>query len=121
MKKLMFAAVALCFVASLVSAVPARAASMTFNGVIIDNMCAGSHKAELADFIKTHTKDCALMPGCVASGYAIYADGKLYEFDKASNAKVVTFLKKKESKLQVKVVADKVGGKLSLVSIENAK
>lgn len=116
MKKFMFAVVALCFIASL-----AYAASMTLNGVIIDNTCASGHKAELASFVKTHTKDCALMPGCMASGYAIYSDGKLYEFDKASNAKVVAFLMKKESKLQVKVVANKVGNNLSLVSIENAK
>ena len=43
-------------------------------GVIIDMQCAGSQTpAQLAEFIKTHTKECALAPACVASGYAIFA------------------------------------------------
>ena len=98
------------------------ATEITLTGDIIDNMCAGTKTtAELAEFVKTHTKECALMPDCVATGYSIFADGTLYKFDKESNAKIEEFLKKEDSKLQVAVTVNKVGEELSLVSIENQK
>jgi len=104
------------------SGAPAGAATVTLRGTIIDNQCAGAQKPEeLAAFIKTHTKECALMSVCVASGYSIYSDGKLTKFDKASNAKVEEFLKKADSKLEVVVVAKKAGDMLDLVSIESQK
>ncbi len=98
------------------------ASEIKLKGDIIDNLCAGSQKPEvLSEFIKTHTKECALLPQCVASGYSIFADGKLNKLDKASNAKIEEFLKKADSKLQVVVVAKKAGDVLSIVSIENQK
>jgi hypothetical protein len=92
---------------------------MTLTGNIIDNMCADANKDKLAAFVATHSKQCAL--SCVESGYAIFADGKLYKFDQDSNARVAEYLKKEDSKLQVVVTAKKVGEELSLVSIENQK
>jgi phosphoribosylamine-glycine ligase len=93
---------------------------MTLKGDIIDNKCAGMQSPEgLGDFVKTHTKMCALMPECIASGYSIYSDGKLMKFDKDSNGKIEEFLKKEDSKLQVVVEAKKTGDELSLVSIQN--
>jgi len=88
-------------------------------GDVIDNLCAGMNKDNLAEFVKTHTKECTLKPGCMNSGYSIFSDGKLYAFDKDSNAKVAEFLKKADSKLQVTVTAKQVGDELNLVSIEN--
>lgn len=93
--------------------------AIALKGDIIDNACAGTNKDTLAEFVKTHTKECALKPGCVDSGYSIYADGKLYAFDKDSNAKVVEFLKQADSKLQVAITARQVGDELNLVSIKN--
>jgi len=90
-------------------------------GTIIDNHCAGMSKDNLAEFIKTHTKECALMPECAASGYSIFADGKLHKFDQESSRKIDEFLKKAESKLDVVVTAERVGEALKLVSIENQK
>ncbi|MFA6129986.1 MAG: hypothetical protein WC731_03260 [Candidatus Omnitrophota bacterium] len=134
MKKILFVLMALCFVSSLAfaqdmakpvdttTAVAAPATTpetMALKGDIIDNMCAGTNKANLAEFVKTHTKECALMPNCQASGYSIFADGKLYAFDKDSNAKVAEFLKNADSKLQVTVTAKQVGDELSLISINN--
>ena len=116
MKKILFVLIALCFVSSL-----AFAEDMVLKGDVIDNMCAGANQATLAEFVKTHTKGCALMPSCIDSGYSIFANGKLYKFDKDSNAKVVEFLKKADSKLQVAVTAKQVGDELSLLSIENQK
>lgn len=140
MKKILFMLIVLCFASSLAfaadtvkstdtttvtttavttAAVTASAETLTLKGDVIDNMCAGMNKDTLAEFVKTHTKECALKPGCVASGYSIFADGKLYKFDKDSNAKVAEFLNKADSKLQVTVTAKQVGDELSLVSIEN--
>jgi hypothetical protein len=131
MKKAVFLMVAMCFVASLAfaqggalttpTAASAPAAEQSvLKGTIIDNMCAGSQKPEkLTEFIKTHTKQCALQ--CESSGYSIFSDGKLYKFDQDSNAKVAEFLKKEDSKLAVVVTVKKSGEELSLVSIENQK
>jgi hypothetical protein len=102
-----------------VAAPAATTETMTLTGTIIDNNCAGANKADLATFVKTHPKSCAL--SCADSGYAIFADGKLSKFDKESGAKIAEFLKKEESKTQVVVTAKKVGEELSLVSIENQK
>jgi hypothetical protein len=94
---------------------------LSFKGDILDNMCAVENTNNLADFLRTHTKECALMSDCIASGYSIFADGKLYEYDQASNKKIEEFLRQPDSKLQVVVKAVKVGTKLKLVSIQNQK
>ena len=144
MKKVLFGLMVLCFVSSLASAQDmsgstakttdtttvatttvttntsvTTAETVVLKGDVIDNMCAGANKDTLAEFVKTNTKECTLKPACMGSGYSIFADGKLYAFDKDSNAKVVEFLKKADSKLQVTVTAKQVGDELSLVSIEN--
>ena len=138
MKKILFVLLALCFVSSLAFAAdmakPAatttpttssatttvtKTEAMTLKGDIIDNMCAGANKDTLAEFVKTHTKECAI--SCMSSGYSIFANGKLYKFDKDSSAKVGEFLQKADSKLQVTVTAKQVGDELNLVSIENQK
>jgi hypothetical protein len=92
---------------------------MTLKGDIIDNMCADSHTEDLAEFVASHTKGCALMPSCVASGYSLFVDGKLHKFDEASNKKIEEFLKKDDSRLQVEVTIIKKEDKISLVSIKN--
>ncbi len=96
--------------------------TMTLKGDIVDNMCAGNQTPQqLVEFVKSHTKTCALAPECAASGYLIFAEGKIFKFDDASNIKIQDFLMKKESKLQVVVTAKKSGEKLRLVTIENQK
>ena len=76
-----------------VQAVVSAGDTMTVKGDIIDNMCADGNKDNLTEFVKSHTKGCALMPNCVASGYSLYVDGKLHKFDDASNKKIEEFLK----------------------------
>lgn len=133
MKKMFLFVSAFCFMATLAFAqgetkstpvtasTPVAATTMILKGDVIDNTCANAHKDSLADFVKTHTKQCATAPGCIESGYSIFTDGKLYKFDKDSNAKVAEFLKKDDSKLQVEVIVKDNNGELSLVSIENQK
>ena len=122
MKRIFCLMVVLTFIASLGFAQKAATGIkvVTFKGDIIDNMCAGSQKREgLAAFVKMHTKGCALMPACKASGYLLYSNGKLIKFDKESNAKIAEFLKKPDSKLAV--VAEIKEGRegITLVSIKN--
>jgi hypothetical protein len=97
-----------------------QAEVMTVKGYIIDNMCAHSQSPEqLDEFVKVHTKECALAPQCMASGYSIYADHKLMKFDKPSNAKVAEFLNNPDSKLLVTAEVKKAGEELELISIKN--
>lgn len=94
-------------------------AVIVLKGDIICNNCANLNKDTVAEFVKTHTKECALKEECAASGYSILADGKLYAFDKDSNANVTEFIQKADSKLQVVVTAKQVGEELNLVAIDN--
>jgi len=107
--------------AGLVGLFSLAADALSFNGDIVDNMCAAANKDNLAEFLKTHTKECTLMSHCVASGYSIFANGQLYKFDQASNKKIEEFLRQPDSKLQVVVKAEKVGNELKMVSIQNQK
>lgn len=118
MRKIMMLAVVLCFTISLAFA--ESPAIVTLKGYIIDNICASTQKVEhLAEYVKLHPKDCAVMPSCAEAGYSIFFDGKLMKFDKKSNIMIERFLNKPDSKLQVVVKAKKIGDALSLVSIVN--
>ena len=81
--------------ASFVSAV-GKDDTVKMNGYLIDNACSGAHSkdADFSDRVKRHSKSCALMPGCVKSGYSILVDDKLYKLDEAGNKMVADFLKK---------------------------
>ncbi|MCX5696708.1 MAG: hypothetical protein NTU54_01840 [Candidatus Omnitrophica bacterium] len=124
MKKAIFLILALCFITTLAVAadmpVPTTD-TITIKGTVIDNICATANVNNISEFVKTHTKQCALMPNCAASGYSILSEGKLTKFDKESNVKVEEFLQKPASILDVVVVAKKNGEELTLVSIDNQK
>lgn len=121
MKRLILLAAALCLTASSAFAQNStESVILTLRGDIIDNVCASAQKpSALPAFVRAHTKACATMPACMAGGYSIFVGGKLFKFDKASNAKIVEFLNKPNSKLQVVVEAKKAGDELTLVSITN--
>jgi len=128
MRRLLLVGIFICFASLAFAAeLPTGASTpsesvITLTGTIVDNMCASAQKPEaLSDFIKTHNKECALMPACAASGYAIFTDGKLYKFDKDSSAKIEEFLKKTDNKLEVVVTAKDINGELNLVTVENQK
>jgi hypothetical protein len=75
------------------------------DGYMIDNACAASDKAKDKTWIKTHAPSCATMESCEKSGYAVYANDKLYKFDDAGNASAAELLKTTKSKkgLHIKV------------------
>jgi len=75
---------------------------LTLKGVIIDNKTASSKKLEeLASFIKAYTKQAALMPESVASGYSLFSQGKLFKFGPRASSRVEEFLKDPKNKLEV--------------------
>lgn len=109
-------------VLSLAAAKPALQMNRTTcTGTIIDNKCAKAQMKNLTEFIKTHTKECALMPECSASGYAFYTDGRLVEFTKDSTPLIVKFLQEKNSQLQAEAVVENLNGRIRLISIKNQK
>jgi hypothetical protein len=119
MKRILGLIVLLSFAGSMAFAEPAVKIE-TIKGTIIDNACAHAQKEKnLDEFVKTHTKECALMPQCVESGYSILSNGNLTKFDKESNFKIIEFLKVEGNKLNVEITAQKKGELLSLVSIKN--
>lgn len=56
-------------------------AAETVEGYLIDVKCAANAVKEGVEAAKAHTKECALMPDCKASGYGVVTDdGRFYEF-----------------------------------------
>jgi hypothetical protein len=124
MRRAIFLTLVFCFVAAFAMAAEDMPAGemITVTGTIIDNMCATANANNISEFVKTHTKTCALAPDCVASGYSILSSGvdaKLTRFDSGSNAKVAEFLQKPESALNIVAVVKQNGEEFTLVSIEN--
>jgi hypothetical protein len=99
----------------------AQAKSVKITGNLIDNACAGKLASgkDSADKIKGHSTSCALMPNCESSGYAVYADGKLYKFDDAGNKSAVEILKNTETKKGVRVEVEGTvsGDKINVTKI----
>src|SRR5689334_5322690 len=89
-------------------------------GYIIDNDCSARANGENgAEKVKNHTVKCALMPNCAKSGYAVYADGKLYKLDEDGNKKAGDILKntKSEKSVQVSVEGTVDGDTLKVKTI----
>jgi hypothetical protein len=129
MKKYLLLLVVFLFVLTTGAALSAGAAegkasskAVIMVGYIIDRACAIPNKDNLAEYVKTHPKECALAPNCQASGYMFYSDGKLYSLDEETNKKVLKFLNKPKSKLHVKAKAiHGEGDNLKITSLSNAE
>lgn len=109
------------FLATTFAFAQAKGETVTLKGTIIDNMCAGQQTPKtMPEFIKTHKKECALMDACIKSGYSLVVGDKLYRFDSESSGKILNFLKRDDSKLNVEVVAKVIEPMLlSVVSVKN--
>jgi hypothetical protein len=97
-----------------------NAKSVKLTGYLIDNACSGRANTEGgAEKVKSHTVKCAMMPNCEKSGYALYAEGKLYKLDEAGNKKAVEIYKstKAEKGLQVSVEGEVDGDSLKVTSM----
>lgn len=88
-------------------ALSAQDKTVTLDGYLIDNACASSHvnDKDFETMLKNHGTSCATMESCEKSGYAVYANKKLYKFDDKGNASAEELLKNTTSKkgLHVKV------------------
>ena len=92
-------ALALCL-ASLVTLAQQANKKATYNGYLMDKMCSGEimESSDSMAAAKEHTKDCALMKSCIASGYGIVSGGKFYAFDAHGNELTKEMLKNVSSK-----------------------
>ena len=94
--------------------------SVKLTGYIIDNACSARASSENgAEKVKNHTVKCAMMPNCAKSGYAVFADNKLYKLDEAGNVKAAEILKntKAEKGVQVSVEGTLDGDTLKVTSL----
>jgi len=91
-------------------------------GVLMDKMCSmkalqeGGQKAALM-----HTRDCALMPDCVKSGYGLVtADDKFLAFDAEGSQKAQKALRssKKKDNIRVKVSGEQRGDTIQVNSLK---
>ena len=97
-------------------AVPAFAATETFNNVSIVDVCCSKKAAANAD---AHTRECAL--ACARSGYGILTeDKKFLKFDANGNKEVLAQLKasNKSDHLRVNVTGDVEGDMLKVESVK---
>ncbi len=76
--------------------------SVTITGNLLDNACAESAK-DLDAKAKNHSTSCALMDSCETSGYAVYADHKLYKLDDKGNSSAAELLKSTKTLKGLKV------------------
>jgi type 1 fimbria pilin len=107
--------------ALMAGALMAQDKSVTLTGYLIDNSCAANHETDkkFATWIKTHGTDCANMESCEKSGYAVFADNKLYKFDDAGNTSAATLLHSTKSKkgLHIKVEGTVAGDTVKVTKI----
>ena len=79
--------------------------TITITGNLIDNACAESAK-DLDTRAKDHPTSCALMEKCQSSGYAVYADHKLYKLDDKGNDSAADLLKNTKTTKGVRVAVE---------------
>jgi hypothetical protein len=97
--------------AALLLAAPMLRAEMV-EGILMDKMCSGMVAEKGFGAAKMHTKECALMPNCAASGYGVVTeDGEFLKFDASGDKKASEALKATGKKDNITVSVDgKVSG-----------
>lgn len=94
--------------------------SVKLTGYIIDNMCAAGRATgdNATDKVKNHSVKCAQK--CAESGYALFAENKLYKLDEDGNKKAAEVLKntKLEKGVQVEIEGTLDGDTLKVKSIK---
>lgn len=94
----------------MLSAMATSAAAAEVEGFLMDRMCSRKAMDGGQKTAAMHTRDCALMPDCISSGYGVYTtDGKYLAFDDAGNSKAAAALKQSDKKDNLRV---KVNGKV---------
>ena len=96
---------ALTIVALMAGVLFGQQKTVTITGNLIDNACAESAK-DLDTRAKNHPTSCALMEGCEKSGYAVYADHKLYKLDDKGNDSAADLLRNTKTTKGLKVAVE---------------
>lgn len=127
MKKVMLmSALALVVSVAGIVALAQTQTKTTYTGYLMDKMCSGeatSSKDPMAS-AKEHTRSCALMKSCMASGYGIVSDKKFYPFDEKGNELAKQMLKttKKKDNLSIEVVGTSTAdGNIQVESLKETK
>lgn len=92
------------FIAVSLTGILAQGRRATFAGYLLDQMCG----VEVRDTAKAaeHSRECALMDHCVASGYGIFAEGKFIKLDAQGNKKAKTFLESSKREKGILVILE---------------
>ena len=94
----------------------------TLTGYIIDKACSArlAKKSDPQAAASEEPTSCALMEGCVKSGFGIFADGKYTEFDAKGGALAKAALEKtkKDKGAKFQVTGKVTDGKMSVTDIK---
>ena len=86
----------------------AKAKKVKLTGYVVDKACSAkiSKKENIQEAAMGHTKKCALMDGCVKSGYGVFVDGKYYEFDAKGNEMAKALVEKSSLEKGIKFAVE---------------
>ena len=97
----------------------------TLTGYIIDKACSArlAKKSDTQAAAAEEPTSCALMEGCVKSGFGIFTDGKYTEFDAKGTALAKAALEKnkKDKGAKFQVTGKVTGGKMSVTDIKEVE
>ena len=95
-------------------------AAENVEGILVDKMCSAKIVEKGYGAAKMHTKMCALMDPCKASGYGVVtADGKFLKFDAEGDKQALKALEStaKDDNITVKVDGTVSGDNLKVKSL----
>ena len=100
--------------------VSAQSRPQTFDGFLVDAVCAGNHATE-PGYVEKHDKACNLMDGCIKSGFSLVtSDLKVLKFDAKGNEQALALIKatEKDKDWKVTVTGSVEGSTLTVSSIK---
>ena len=95
-------------------------AAENVEGILVDKMCSSKIVEKGYGAAKAHTKMCALMDPCKASGFGVVtADGKFLKFDKKGDQQALKALEAtdKDDNITVKVDGNVSGGNIKVENL----
>ena len=113
-----FAAGALIALSGFIASAQSR--PQTFDGYLVDAVCAGNHATE-AGYVEKHDKACNLMDGCIKSGFSLVtSDLKVLKFDAKGAEQALALIKgtEKDKDWKVTVTGTVDGQTLTVSSIK---
>ena len=94
------------------------AAAAELQGILVDRHCSAKVVKAGQTAAQNHTRECALMPDCMAAGYGVLTpDGKFITLDSAGNKMAEAALKASQKKNDLRV---QVSGQVSGDSVKVA-